>query len=239
MSLRKEFRAGVQVLKGIDLAVEAGEVVVILGPSGSGKSTLIRCINGLETITSGSIRIEGRAVESATEAEWRKVRLQVGMVFQNYALFPNLSVLRNISLAPIRAGLMTRPAAEAEARRLLATVGLADKETAYGAALSGGQQQRVAICRALAMKPKAILFDEPTSALDPEMVGEVLGVMRRLAESGTTMICVTHEMGFARNAANRVVFMDQGEVVEVAPPEQFFACPSTERSQRFLNMIQK
>lgn len=236
-ALCKEFRGGVRALTNIDLSVAKGEVVVILGPSGSGKSTLIRCINGLEETTSGTIRISGKQVNGSSERSWRDVRLEVGMVFQNYALFPHMGVLRNISLAPVRTGLMSRQEAEAEARRLLAMVGLSDKEGSFSASLSGGQQQRVAICRALAMKPRAILFDEPTSALDPEMVGEVLGVMRRLAEDGTTMICVTHEMGFARNAADRIVFMDRGEIVEVAPPAEFFDAPRAERSRRFLDMI--
>ena len=236
-SLCKEFRGGIRALDNINLAVSKGEVVVILGPSGSGKSTLIRCINGLEETTSGVIRISGKQVNGGSERSWRTVRLEVGMVFQNYALFPHLSVLGNITFAPIRAGVMRRDEAETEARRLLRMVGLAEKEAAPVAALSGGQQQRVAICRALAMKPKAILFDEPTSALDPEMVGEVLAVMRRLAEEGTTMICVTHEMGFARSAADRIVFMDKGEIVEIAKPDEFFSAPKAERSRRFLDLI--
>ena len=235
--LCKEFRGGIRALNNVNLSLAKGEVVVVLGPSGSGKSTLIRCINGLEETTSGTIRVSGRQVNGGSERSWRQVRLDVGMVFQNYALFPHLNVLRNITLAPMRAGLMNRAEAEAEARRLLKMVGLSDKETAPVSALSGGQQQRVAICRALAMKPKVILFDEPTSALDPEMVGEVLAVMRRLAEEGTTMICVTHEMGFAKSAADRVVFMDQGEIVEIAGPEEFFRAPKAERSRRFLELI--
>ena len=236
-SLSKEFRGGIRALSNVDLSVAKGEVVVVLGPSGSGKSTLIRCINGLEETTSGTIRIAGEKVNGHSERSWRKVRLEVGMVFQNYALFPNLNVLRNITLAPVRAGVMKRPEAETEARRLLKLVGLADKERSPVAALSGGQQQRIAICRALAMRPKAILFDEPTSALDPEMVGEVLAVMRRLAEDGMTMICVTHEMGFAKSAADRIVFMDKGEIVEVAKPDDFFSAPKAERSRRFLELI--
>jgi ABC-type polar amino acid transport system ATPase subunit len=235
--LCKEFRGGVRALTNIDLSVAKGEVVVILGPSGSGKSTLIRCINGLEETTSGTIRISGQQVTGNSQRNWRGVRLDVGMVFQNYALFPHLNVLRNISLAPVRAGRMSRQEAETEARRLLAMVGLSDKENSYAASLSGGQQQRIAICRALAMKPKVILFDEPTSALDPEMVGEVLGVMRRLADDGTTMICVTHEMGFARSAAHRIVFMDRGEIVEAGPPSEFFVAPRTDRGRRFLSII--
>ncbi|KJF65339.1 amino acid ABC transporter ATP-binding protein [Rhizobium nepotum] len=235
--LCKEFRGGIKALTNIDLAIGKGEVVVLLGPSGSGKSTLIRCINGLETTTSGTISVGGVQVSGGSERSWRQVRLEVGMVFQNYALFPHLNVLSNITLAPVRSGLMRRAEAEVEARRLLDLVGLADKEKAPVASLSGGQQQRIAICRALAMKPKVILFDEPTSALDPEMVGEVLSVMRRLAEQGVTMICVTHEMGFARSAADRIVFMDRGEIVETGTPQEFFSAPRTERSRRFLELI--
>lgn len=236
-ALSKEFRGGIQALRDVNLTVNPGEVVVVLGPSGSGKSTLIRCINGLEATTGGTIRVDGQQVSNISERRWRKVRLNVGMVFQNYALFPHLNVLKNITLAPRRAGIMRRTEAEDEARRLLNLVDLADKETAPVASLSGGQQQRVAICRALAMQPKVLLFDEPTSALDPEMVGEVLAVMKRLAEEGITMICVTHEMGFARSAADRVIFMDQGEIVEMAPPDVFFTAPKAERSRRFLELI--
>ncbi|MCP1201015.1 amino acid ABC transporter ATP-binding protein [Notoacmeibacter sp. MSK16QG-6] len=238
-NVSKEFRGGIRALNNVDLTVAKGEVVVVLGPSGSGKSTLIRCVNGLEEASSGSIRIAGEPVNGHSERSWRKVRLEVGMVFQNYALFPHLNVLRNITLAPIRAGVMRRTDAEAEARRLLKMVGLSEKETAPVSSLSGGQQQRIAICRALAMKPKAILFDEPTSALDPEMVGEVLAVMRKLAEEGITMICVTHEMGFAKSAADRIVFMDKGEVVEIAKPEEFFKSPKAERSRQFLELISR
>lgn len=236
-ALTKEFSGGIRALRNIDLTVDTGEVVVVLGPSGSGKSTLIRCINGLETTTNGTIHVDGQQVNGISERRWRKVRLNVGMVFQNYALFSHLNVLNNITLAPRRAGLMCRSKAEDEARRLLNLVGLADKETAPVASLSGGQQQRVAICRALAMQPKVLLFDEPTSALDPEMVGEVLSVMKHLAAKGITMVCVTHEMGFARSAADRVVFMDQGEIIEIAPPDRFFTDPQTERSRRFLELI--
>ncbi len=238
-SLCKEFRGGIKALNNVNLSVSRGEVIVVLGPSGSGKSTLIRCINGLESTTSGTISVAGVKVNGNSDRHWRKVRLEVGMVFQNYALFPHLNVLNNITLAPIRAGVMRRKEAETEARRLLTLVGLADKEKAPVASLSGGQQQRIAICRALAMKPKVILFDEPTSALDPEMVGEVLSVMKTLAEQGVTMICVTHEMGFAKSAADRIVFMDRGEVVEVSKPEEFFTNPGTDRSRRFLELIKR
>lgn len=238
-ALCKEFRGGIRALNNVDLNVAKGEVVVVLGPSGSGKSTLIRCINGLEDTTSGSIRVAGKKVNGGSQRNWRKVRLDIGMVFQNYALFSHMNVLRNITLAPQRANVMNRVEAEDEARRLLKLVGLSDKETAPVASLSGGQQQRVAICRALAMKPKILLFDEPTSALDPEMVGEVLAVMRRLAEQGITMICVTHEMGFAKSAADKIVFMDQGEIVEIAKPDEFFKSPKAERSKQFLDLIAK
>ena len=236
-SVSKEFRNGVRALSNIDLSVSKGEVVVILGPSGSGKSTLIRCVNGLEVATSGTIRITGHQAKISSRRSWRKVRLDVGMVFQNYALFPHLDVAKNIMLAPVRAGIMSRNEAKIEMHRLLEMVGLADKEKSPVSALSGGQQQRVAICRTLAMKPKAILFDEPTSALDPEMVGEVLAVMKRLANDGITMICVTHEMGFAKSAADRIVFMDKGEIVESAPPAEFFGAPKAERSRQFLDLI--
>lgn len=236
-SLCKEFGGGIRALTNVDLTVSKGEVVVVLGPSGSGKSTLIRCINGLEDTTSGSIRVGGNQVSGGSQSSWRKVRIKVGMVFQNYALFPHLNVLSNITMAPLRAGVMRRDEAKTEARRLLKLVGLEDKETAPVASLSGGQQQRIAICRALAMKPSVILFDEPTSALDPEMVGEVLSVMRHLADQGITMICVTHEMGFAKSAADRIVFMDQGEIVEIGKPDDFFSAPKAERSRRFLELI--
>ncbi|WP_138464362.1 amino acid ABC transporter ATP-binding protein [Poseidonocella sp. HB161398] len=238
-ALCKEFRGGIRALSNVDLKVRQGEVVVILGPSGSGKSTLIRCVNGLEEITSGAVMVGGRRVDGAGPGRWRQTRLEIGMVFQNYALFPHLDVMRNITLAPCRAGLMTRAEAEEEALRLLGIVGLTEKARAPVASLSGGQQQRVAICRALAMKPKGMLFDEPTSALDPEMVGEVLATMRRLADDGMTMICVTHEMGFAREVADRVIFMDRGEIVEEGTPAEFFSAPRTERARQFLDLIMR
>jgi ABC-type polar amino acid transport system ATPase subunit len=236
-SLCKTFKGGVRALNNVSLSVAIGEVVVVLGPSGSGKSTLIRCINGLEETTTGTISVAGAQVNGGSSRSWRKLRLEVGMVFQNYALYPHLKVLRNITLAPTRAGIMSGVEADTEARRLLEMVGLADKENAPVASLSGGQQQRIAICRALAMKPKVILFDEPTSALDPEMVGEVLAVMRRLADEGITMICVTHEMGFAKSAADRIVFMDKGEIIEISEPGEFFRAPKAERSRKFLELI--
>ncbi len=234
--LSKQF-GGIPVLKGIDIGVSAGEVVVVIGPSGSGKSTLIRCINGLVKPDAGEISIEGRPIDIHHEAGWQQLRVDVGMVFQDYALFPHLSVLRNMTLAPVRRGRADGPAAEAEARRLLARVGLADKAEAYPSELSGGQQQRVAIVRALAMRPKAILFDEPTSALDPETIVDVLDVMKGLARDGVTMIVVTHEMGFAREVADRVIFMAEGRIVEQGPPAAIFGSPREERTQRFLQSV--
>jgi polar amino acid transport system ATP-binding protein len=234
--LSKQF-GGIPVLKGIDIGVSAGEVVVVIGPSGSGKSTLIRCINGLVKPDAGEISIEGRPIDLHHEAGWQQLRVDVGMVFQDYALFPHLSVLRNMTLAPVRRGRADRAAAEAEARRLLARVGLADKAEAYPSELSGGQQQRVAIVRALAMRPKAILFDEPTSALDPETIVDVLDVMKGLASDGVTMIVVTHEMGFAREVADHVIFMAEGRIVEQGPPAAVFGSPREERTQRFLQSV--
>ena len=224
------------VLRDIDLSVDQGEVVVILGPSGSGKSTLCRTINRLETIDSGEIRFEGRPLP-AEGRELAQLRADVGMVFQSFNLFANKTVLENVILAPMRVRGMSRAEAEAEARQLLARVGVEDQAGKHPAQLSGGQQQRVAIARALANHPKAMLFDEPTSALDPEMINECLDVMAELAAEGMTMVCVTHEMGFARRAANRVVFMDEGQIVEEAPPERFFAEPATERARDFLSKV--
>ncbi len=224
------------VLDDINLSVRAGEVVVVCGPSGSGKSTLVRAVNRLEPIDRGRVMVEGRDVH-APGTDLNRLRTEVGFVFQQFNLYPHLSVLRNITLAPVKVrGL---PAAEAEARALalLERVGLADKRDVYPVQLSGGQQQRVAIARALAMQPRIMLFDEPTSALDPEMIGEVLAVMGDLAAEGMTMMVVTHEMGFAREVADRVVFMDAGRVVEVAPPEQFFREPRQERARQFLKQV--
>ncbi|MFF3572558.1 amino acid ABC transporter ATP-binding protein [Nocardia jiangxiensis] len=225
-----------QVLHGIDLEVRAGEVVVLLGASGSGKSTLIRCVNRLETIDSGEIQLDG--VPMPLEGrELARMRAQVGMVFQSFNLFGHKTVLENITLAPVRVrGVPARQALE-RAHELLARVGLADKASAYPAQLSGGQQQRVAIARALAMDPRVLLFDEPTSALDPEMTNEVLDVMSELATEGMTMLVVTHEMGFARRVADRVVFLDAGRIVESAPPQDFFAGPRTDRARDFLSKI--
>ncbi|MBY5588420.1 amino acid ABC transporter ATP-binding protein [Rhizobium leguminosarum] len=223
------------VLKDIDAQVSRGEVVVICGPSGSGKSTLIRTINRLEEINSGSITLDGQNIHAAMRAkELNKLRSRIGFVFQNFNLFPHLSVVENVSMSPIRVKGVAPDVAEDKALTLLDRVGLADKARAYPGQLSGGQQQRVAIARALAMEPPVMLFDEPTSALDPEMVGEVLAVMKSLASEGMTMLCVTHEMGFARDVADRVWFIDAGQILEVATPEDFFNNPSHPRAQRFL-----
>jgi len=224
------------VLRDIDLTVDRGEVVVVLGPSGSGKSTLCRCINRLERIDSGSITVDGKPLPEEGR-ELAKLRADVGMVFQQFNLFAHKTVLANVAMGPIHMRGVSRSAANAAAAELLERVGLSDKADAYPAQLSGGQQQRVAIARALAMNPKIMLFDEPTSALDPEMINEVLDVMRELAEQGTTMIVITHEMGFARSAANRVVFMDEGRIVETGVPADFFARPQTERATEFLSKI--
>lgn len=235
--LNKYFGAR-HVLKDIDFSVKRGECVAIIGPSGSGKSTLIRCINYLETPTSGSIVIDGQEITSQlSHTTLSLVRRELGMVFYNFNLFPHMSVLDNIVLAPMHVRHEPRQQAEEHARALLAKVGLADKAEAYPSQLSGGQKQRVAIARALAMNPKALLFDEPTSALDPELVGEVLRVMRSLAEEGRTMIVVTHEMGFARSVADRVVFIDQGCIVEEGDPEQVLAHPKHERTRTFLDRV--
>ena len=226
------------VLKGINFSVKRGECVAIIGPSGSGKSTLIRCINYLETPTNGTVIIDGQEISAGlSSAQLSLVRRELGMVFYNFNLFPHMSVLDNITLAPTRVRKVAKSRAEEHARALLAKVGLADKADAYPSQLSGGQKQRVAIARALAMNPKALLFDEPTSALDPELVGEVLRVMRELAEEGRTMVVVTHEMGFARSVADRVVFIDQGRIVEEGDPEQVFSQPQHERTRTFLDRV--
>jgi glutamate transport system ATP-binding protein len=224
------------VLQDIDLQVDAGEVVVVLGPSGSGKSTLCRTINRLEPIDSGTILLDGKPLPSEGRALAR-LRSDVGMVFQQFNLFAHLSVLDNVTLGPVKVRGLSRAEAERRARELLRRVGVEDQAGKLPAQLSGGQQQRVAIARALAMDPKLILFDEPTSALDPEMINEVLDVMRDLAAAGMTMMVVSHEMGFARSAANRVVFMDGGRVLEQAAPEEFFADPTTERAKDFLSKV--
>jgi len=224
------------VLKHINLHIDAGEVVVIIGPSGSGKSTLLRTINGLETITSGKLIVDGVQV-NAKGTDLNKLRRNIGMVFQHFNLYPHKTVLENIILAPMKVLGLSRKEAEAIAREYLEKVGILEKMHAYPAQLSGGQQQRVAIARGLAMRPKAMLFDEPTSALDPEMIGEVLDVMKTLAREGMTMVVVTHEMGFAREVADRIIFMDQGEIIEESTPDVFFKHPREERAQVFLKRI--
>ena len=224
-----------KALSDINLQVEEGEVVVILGPSGSGKSTLIRCINLLENYQKGHIRVAGERVENGPRLA--AIRSEVGMVFQSFNLYPHLSVLDNVSLAPIRVRGLSRRDAHARAKELLVKVGMGDHAHKYPSQLSGGQQQRVAIARTMAMEPRAILFDEPTSALDPEMVGEVLDVMQNLARSGVTMVVVTHEMGFARRVADRVIFMESGRIVEQNIPEPFFTAPQEPRTKAFLQAI--
>ncbi|MFF1308457.1 amino acid ABC transporter ATP-binding protein [Streptomyces sp. NPDC058307] len=226
------------VLQDINLTVGKGEVVVVIGPSGSGKSTLCRTINRLETIKSGSITLDGQPLPEEGKA-LAKLRAEVGMVFQSFNLFAHKTVLQNISLAQVKVRGRKKDQADQRSRQLLDRVGLADQADKYPAQLSGGQQQRVAIARALAMEPKALLFDEPTSALDPEMINEVLEVMRQLAREGMTMVVVTHEMGFARSAANRVVFMADGRIVEDRAPDDFFTNPDSERARDFLSKILK
>lgn len=226
----------VRAVDGVSTEVEKGEVVVVIGPSGSGKSTFLRCINGLDIFDSGHIVIDGVDLASR-KTNLNKVRAEVGMVFQQFNLFPHKTVLQNISLAQQKVRKRKKSEADANSRRLLEKVGIAEKESEYPSRLSGGQQQRVAIARALAMDPKIMLFDEPTSALDPEMVGEVLDVMKALAREGMTMVVVTHEMGFAREVADRVIFMDEGKVVEVGTPEHFFTDPQEERTKLFLKQV--
>jgi glutamate transport system ATP-binding protein len=225
-----------QALKDINLTVDKGEVVVVIGPSGSGKSTLCRCINRLETIDSGRILIDGVPLPEEGK-DLAHIRADVGMVFQSFNLFAHKNILKNVTLGPIKVRGLSKSEAEDKAMHLLKRVGIAQKAQAYPAELSGGQQQRAAIARALAMSPKVMLFDEPTSALDPEMIKEVLDVMVELATEGTTMIVVSHEMGFARSAAQRVVFMDAGRILEVAPPNEFFDAPQTDRARDFLSKI--
>lgn len=233
--LKKQFGDN-EVLKGIDFTVDSGEVVCIIGPSGSGKSTLLRCLNRLEAINGGHVEVNGHNI-SDPNININKARENVGMVFQHFNLFPHLNTLDNITLAPVELGKLTKSEAEAKAHELLNLVGLDDKAEAYPASLSGGQKQRVAIARALAMDPDVMLFDEPTSALDPEMVGEVLEVMKNLAAGGMTMVVVTHEMGFAREVGDRVIFLDGGYKVEENVPEELFDNPQEERTQDFLNKI--
>ena len=231
--LKKNF-GSLQVLKGIDAAIEENEVVCIIGPSGSGKSTFLRCLNRLEEITDGEILIDGVHLSKENENE---VRTEMGMVFQSFNLFPHMSVLDNVTIGPRKVRRIDRKEAEKKALELLGRVGLGDKADVYPSSLSGGQTQRVAIARALAMNPKIILFDEPTSALDPEMVGEVLDVMKGLTHGGMTLVIVTHEMGFAREVADRVLFMDEGYIIEQGTPDEIFNHPKEERTKNFLSKV--
>ena len=231
--LKKNY-GGLQVLKGVDLTIDKGDCVVLVGPSGCGKSTFLRCLNRLEEPDGGKVIFNGKEV---TDHDIDHVRQKMGMVFQHFNLFPHLTVKKNITLAPVKLGLMKQAEADAKAMELLERIGLADKADTYPNMLSGGQKQRIAIVRALAMNPDVLLFDEPTSALDPEMVGEVLELMKELARSGMTMVCVTHEMGFAREVASRVIFIDEGVVKVDKPPKEFFANPENERLKAFLSKV--
>ena len=235
-NLCKSFDENTHVLKGISETINKGEKVVVIGPSGSGKSTFLRCLNLLETPTQGEIWFEGENITDP-KCDIQKIRQKMGMVFQQFNLFPHMTVLQNITFAPVKLGLMNQQDAEKKARELLSRIGLADKENAYPAQLSGGQKQRIAIVRSLAMNPDVMLFDEPTSALDPEMVGEVLQLMKELADDGMTMVVVTHEMGFAKDVATRVMFIDEGVVKEQAPPEEFFSHPKDPRLKEFLSKV--
>ncbi len=232
-NLKKDFN-GLQVLRGVNLTINKGDCVVLVGPSGCGKSTFLRCLNHLEEPDGGEIIFNGKPV---TDHDIDHVRQKMGMVFQHFNLFPHLTVKKNITLAPVRLGLMTQTEADKKAVELLERIGLADKADTYPNMLSGGQKQRIAIVRALAMNPDVLLFDEPTSALDPEMVGEVLELMKELARAGMTMVCVTHEMGFAREVANRIIFIDEGVVKVDKPPQEFFANPENERLKAFLSKV--
>ena len=234
-NLTKSF-GNLEVLKGVSQHINKGERVVLIGPSGSGKSTFLRCLNLLETPTGGEIIFEGQSITD-DKCDINKIRQKMGMVFQHFNLFPNMTILKNITLAPVRTGLMNKEQAEKKARELLKRVGLEDKADSYPAQLSGGQKQRIAIVRALCMQPEVMLFDEPTSALDPEMVGEVLDVMKELAKTGMTMVCVTHEMGFAREVADRVLFMDEGKILEEGTPAEIFTSPKEQRTKDFLNKV--
>ena len=233
--LKKSF-GNLEVLKDINIDITEGEVVTVIGPSGSGKSTFLRCLNRLETLTGGKVLVNGFDLGDK-KVNINKVRENIGMVFQHFNLFPNMSVIENIMLAPVELKIKTKDEARTEGMKLLERVGLVEKADVYPQQLSGGQKQRVAIARALAMNPSVMLFDEPTSALDPEMVGEVLNVMKELAQNGMTMICVTHEMGFAREVADKVVFMDGGVVVEQGSPSEVFNNPQNERTKQFLKAI--
>lgn len=233
--LKKSF-GKLDVLRGISEKIEEQEVVCVIGPSGSGKSTFLRCLNLLEEPTGGEVYLDGERI-NAPGVDIDKIRERLGMVFQNFNLFPHMTVLDNVTLAPIKVKGKNKAEAEESALKILETVGLSDKAASFPASLSGGQKQRVAIARALAMEPEVMLFDEPTSALDPEMVGEVLNVMKRLADEGMTMVIVTHEMGFAREVADRVLFIDQGVVMEQGTPEELFGSPKNERTKSFLSKV--
>ena len=234
-NLKKSF-GKLEVLKDISMDIHEGEVVVLLGPSGSGKSTFLRCLNQLEIATEGEIIVDGNNITDK-HTDINKVRENIGMVFQHFNLFPHLTVKKNITLAPVRLGRMSQAAADKQAMELLERIGLADKADVYPNMLSGGQKQRIAIVRALAMNPEVLLFDEPTSALDPEMVGEVLELMKELARDGMTMVVVTHEMGFAREVANRVIFIDEGVIKVDKPPQEFFENPDNPRLKAFLSKV--
>ena len=234
--LKKAFGSN-EVLKGIDTVINKGEKVVVIGPSGSGKSTFLRCLNRLETPTGGSIIFEGVDITNAPEKQLYKIREKMGMVFQHFYLFPHLTIRKNLTLAPVKLKMMTKEEADERADELLKKVGLFDKAESYPNMLSGGQKQRIAIARALVMHPDVMLFDEPTSALDPEMVGEVLEIMKQLAETGMTMVVVTHEMGFAREVGSRIMFIDEGVIAEEAPPDEFFNHPKSPRLREFLSKV--
>lgn len=234
-NLKKSFK-DIEVLRGINIDIKEGEVVCVIGPSGSGKSTFLRCLNRLESITSGEVVVDGYHIDDK-KININKVRQNIGMVFQHFNLFANMNVLRNLMLAPVDLKLKSKEEAEKTARELLERVGLSDKADSYPHQLSGGQKQRVAIARALAMNPDIMLFDEPTSALDPEMVGEVLSVMKELAKQGMTMVVVTHEMGFAREVADRLIFVDEGVIMEEGTPEEVFSNPKNPRTIEFLNKV--
>ena len=235
--LEKHFDEGkLKALRGVDADIKRGEVVVVIGPSGSGKSTFLRCLNLLETPTAGTVTVEGTDITNP-KVNINKHREKMGMVFQHFNLFPHMTILRNMTLAPMKILKKSKADAEAKAMELLKRVGLADRANAYPSQLSGGQKQRIAIVRALCMEPQVMLFDEPTSALDPEMVGEVLDVMKQLANEGMTMVVVTHEMGFAREVADRVLFMDEGVIVEEGTPDQIFSNPQNARTKDFLNKV--
>ena len=234
--LKKAFGTN-EVLKGIDTVINKGEKVVVIGPSGSGKSTFLRCLNRLETPTGGSVIFEGVDITHISEKQLNKIREKMGMVFQHFYLFPHLTIRKNLTLAPVKLKLMTKEEANKRADELLKKVGLFDKADSYPDMLSGGQKQRIAIARALVMRPDVMLFDEPTSALDPEMVGEVLNLMKQLAEEGMTMVVVTHEMGFAREVASRVMFIDEGVIAEENTPDEFFGNPQSQRLKDFLSKV--